>query len=68
MFKENDPHKTGEVPFKILEFEKIHRINLHNFKIKYLLPGNDIVVNNLEFIEVEVDGPHIDIKGRQISS
>ena len=65
LFKENDPHKTGEVPFEILEFDKMHRVNLEGFNIKYLLPGNDIVVNDLEYIEINVDEPHLDVTGKQ---
>lgn len=65
LFKENNPHKSGEAPFEVLEFEKTHKVIIKGLDINYLLPGNDIVINDLEFIEVHVDGPHITISGKQ---
>ena len=63
----NDPHKSGQVPKKMLDFPKIHKVSIKGLDVNYLLPGNDIIVNDLESIEVEVDEPHIVITGKQES-
>jgi hypothetical protein len=65
LFSVNDPHKSGEVPDKILDYENIHKLVIKGCDINYLLAGNDLVINDLEYIEVEVDGPHIYINGKQ---
>ncbi len=60
----NNPHLTTETPFKFLDF-KVHKIIIKNLVINYLIPGNDIVINNLESITVEQRGPHLFITGVQ---
>lgn len=65
LFDANDPHKKGIVPFEILEFEKVHKVEIDGLDVNYLLPGNDIVINDLEFIEVKIDGPHVSVNGKQ---
>ena len=65
LFHENNPHKSGEAPYEVLEFEKVHKMVIEGLDVSYLLPGNDLVVNDLEYIEVIVDGPHITLKGKQ---
>ncbi len=65
LFKENDPHKTAEVPFDMLEFDSVHKIFIKGLDVSYLLPGNDIIINNLESFELDVDGPHITVSGKQ---
>lgn len=66
LFDVNDPHKRNVVPKEIIEYDKVHKIMIKDFDINYLLPGNDLVINDLEFIQVEKEGPHITIKGKQI--
>ena len=68
LFNGNNPHKTGETPFEILDFEKVHSVTIDGLQMQYLLPGNDIVANDLEYIEIKVDGPHIFLTGRQTKS
>lgn len=65
LFDVNDPHKRNVVPKEIIEYDKVHKIMIKDFDINYLLPGNDLVINDLEFIHVEKEGPHITIKGKQ---
>lgn len=65
MFNGNDPHKTGEVPFEVLDFDAIHKVVIQGLDISYLLPGNDLVVNNLDSFQVEVHGEHINLSGKQ---
>ncbi len=68
LFNENDPHKSGEIPFEILEFEKVHRVIIDGLKLNYLLPGNDLVANDLEYIEIKASGTEIFLTGRQSKS
>lgn len=65
LFDVNDPHKKNVVPKEIIEYDKVHKIMLKNFDVNYLLPGNDLVINDLKFIQIEKEGPHIIIKGKQ---
>ncbi len=64
LFEENNPHLNIEGPSKILEFEKVHKVVIKNLNISYLLPGNDLVINDLKEIEVEQQGEHIHISGK----
>jgi hypothetical protein len=61
----NDPHKSGAVPDKTLHFDEIHKVMISRLDVKYLPLGNDIVINDLEEIEVKVEGPHISLTGKQ---
>lgn len=65
LFDVNDPHKKNVVPKEIIEYDKVHKIILKGFNVNYLLPGNDLVINDLEFIKVTKEGPHIVIEGKQ---
>lgn len=65
LYKENNPHLSKKGPKEILEFDDIHKIVIKGLEVNYLLPGNDIAINDLEYIELERDGPHIFIKGKQ---
>jgi hypothetical protein len=65
LFDVNDPHKKNVVPKEIVEYDKVHKIMLKDFDVNYLLPGNDLVINDLVFIQIEKEGPHITIKGKQ---
>ncbi len=55
LFSMNDPHKSGKVPDKIVEFDLIDRMDVKGLDISYLLSGNDLVINNLESLKVEQD-------------
>jgi hypothetical protein len=65
LFTMNDPHKSGKVPEKMLDFPKIHKVMIRGLDVNYLLPGNDIVINNLKSVDIEVDEPHIIVTGSQ---
>ena len=54
LFKMNDPHKiAAAVPEKFIDFEKIHKIIFKGLDLNFLLAGSDILINNLEYLEVE---------------
>jgi len=65
LFDVNDPHKKNVVPKEIIDYEEVHKVVLKGFDVNYLLPGNDLVINDLKFIEVKKDGPHITVIGKQ---
>lgn len=65
LFDVNDPHKKNVVPKEIIEYDKVHKIMIKDVDVNYLLPGNDLVVNDLVSIQVEKEGPHVTIKGKQ---
>lgn len=69
LFSINDPHKTDKVPDKFLEFEDIHKIIIKNLEISYLMTGQDMLINDLEYIDIEKDEydpkHHIIISGKQ---
>ena len=60
----NDPHITAEIAFKFLDFE-VHKVVIRGLDVYYLIPGTDLVINNLDYIDVESDGPHLYISGKQ---
>ncbi|MSR85861.1 hypothetical protein EXS74_00530 [Candidatus Woesearchaeota archaeon] len=65
LFDENNPHLSVKGPKEVLEFEKIHKVVVKGLNIDYLLPGNDIVINDLKEIEVEEYNDHIYVTGKQ---
>ena len=65
LFDINDPHKSTKVPKEIIDYEKIIRVFINNFNIKYMLSGNDIVINNLEYVDINLKGKDIFLKGKQ---
>lgn len=56
LFKINDPHKTAELPTKMLEYINIEKILLKKLDIDYYLEGNDLIINNLKNIKIEKKG------------
>lgn len=64
LFDLNNPHKQAEPAKKIIEFDKIHKIMIRGLSIDYLLPGNDLVINNLDYIDIKKDGDHIHLTGK----
>ena len=64
LFDMNDPHKKNEVPKKIFEYSKIQSITVDGLKVNYLLPGNDIVINNLHYIEIKKNRNNIRLNGK----
>jgi hypothetical protein len=65
LFSVNDPHTSGEVPDKILDFSRIHKVVITGLDVNYLLGGNDLVINDLTELDVEHESGHIYIKGKQ---
>ncbi len=63
----NNPHLSTKTPFKFLDF-MAHKIIIKGLDINYLIPGNDIVINNLESITIKQEGPHIFVTGVQNKS
>ena len=65
LFDINDPHKSTKVPKEILDYEKVARVDINGLDIKYMLSGNDIVINNLMYVDVRLKGKIIFLKGKQ---
>lgn len=64
LFNENNPHKSAELPFDVLEFEKIHKVVINELNVNYLLPGNDLVINDIDSFEVKMKGTDLFLKGK----
>jgi hypothetical protein len=64
LFSINDPQKTGEVPDKMLDYNDIDQIVISGLDVNYLLAGNDLVINDIDFIDVNVSGSTISVKGK----
>lgn len=64
LFDENDPHMNAQGPKEVLEFQRIHKIVISGLDVHYLLPGNDIVINDLTEVEVEEDGDIVRVTGK----
>ena len=62
LFNINEPHKSGDVPEKILDFENIRKVNINKGKcVSYMPAGNDLVVDNLVAVDIEQDNEEITI-------
>ena len=56
LFSMNNPHKTSAVPEKFVDdHKKIHKIIFKDLNLSFLLAGSDILINDLEYIDVEED-------------
>ncbi len=64
LFDDNNPHLSTEGPKDVLEFESVHKVIINGLRVNYLLPGNDLVVNDLKEVEVTQEGQHIIISGK----
>ncbi len=60
----NNPHLSTKTPFKFLDF-MAHKIIIEGLIVHYLIPGNDLVINNLKSITIRQEGPHLFITGEQ---
>lgn len=49
----------------MLDYDKVDKMCINGLDINYLLAGNDLVINDLEFIDVKVDGAVIQLSGKQ---
>lgn len=65
LFSINDSHESGTVPEKMLDFPKVVEVEIKGLDCSYLLPGNDIIINNLDFIEIEESGNKLILTGKQ---
>ena len=65
LYDSNDPHLKPEPPREILEFERVDKVKIDSFKVNYLLAGNDLVVNDLQYIEVIKKGTQLFLNGKQ---
>lgn len=66
LFNENNPHLNTKGPKKIIEFDAKHKVVINGLEVNYLLPGNDIVINDLEEIDITEEKDIINVKGRQV--
>jgi len=65
LFDMNDPHKSAEPPKKILEFPACRNVKIYNCDIKYMIAGNDIIINNLEKIDIDEKEGRVVVRGFQ---
>ena len=65
LFDINEPHKSPEAPKEILEFPGCRNVRIYNCNIKYMIAGNDIIINDLEKVEVEERESRVLVKGYQ---
>ena len=65
LFNSNNPHKKGEIPLQVLEFENCEQASVQGLNAAYYLEGNDLVINDLQQISVDVRGTCVTIHGKQ---
>lgn len=65
LFQIHEPHRSGQAPDKILDYEHVRKVFIKNLDVNYQLAGNDLILDNLEELSIEEDGEVITIKGRQ---
>lgn len=69
LFKINKPHKSGQVPDKILDFDLVRKVTITGLSCEYHLQGSDIIIDNLTELAIDEDKQKdctvIRISGRQ---
>ena len=65
LFNITAPHRSGQVPDKILDFERIRKVMIKGLEINYELAGNDLILDNLDELSVEQEGEVITVSGKQ---
>lgn len=65
LFDVNEPHKSGKAPEKVLDFFGCRNVKITGCDIKYMVAGNDIIINNLEKIEINEVNNRLTIRGFQ---
>ena len=65
LFKIHNPHKSGEVPEKILDFEHVRKVVINKLDLSYQLAGNDLVIDNLSSLTIVEDGEVLTVSGKQ---
>ncbi len=63
MFNLHEPHRSGQAPLEILNFENIRKVRIEGMKVNYMLAGNDLVVDYIDELDIEQKGDVILIKG-----
>jgi hypothetical protein len=59
MFDENDPHTTARIPKEMIDFAHTSEVKIKDLTIKYLLAGNDLLINDLKELTIEEKKPGI---------
>ncbi len=65
LFDINKPHKSGQVPKKILDFDSIETVAITGLDSEFELTGSDIVIDNLTELDITESKNMISIKGKQ---
>jgi hypothetical protein len=60
----NNPHQTSNVPDKMLDWPGVEKMTISGLDVNYLLAGNDLVINDLEYLDVKVQGSTIQVSGK----
>lgn len=55
LFKINKPHKSGQVPDKILDFDSVRKVAICGLDCEYHLEGSDIIIDNLLELSIDED-------------
>lgn len=65
LFNENDPHKSGKAPEKVLDFLGCRNVKVQGLDFKFMVGGADIVINDLEELDIEEKDMRVKISGKQ---
>lgn len=65
LFSIHKPHKSGQVPDKILDFDSIETVSITGLNCEFELTGSDIVIDNLTELDISDSKNMISIKGKQ---
>ncbi len=66
LFNENNPHLKAKAPIEVVEIKEIEKVRIRDLRnISYYLMGNDIVINNLTYVNIDVSDHIITLTGKQ---
>ncbi len=65
LYNMTDPHKSGKEPWKIFDFNKIEEVIISGTDIRFLLAGNDVLVDDIKAIRIDKKGRKLILKIRR---
>jgi len=65
LFKNDNAHKTEELPFKEIEIPNVEKVRFRHLFTTYYLEGNDVIINHMEEIHIMKRGECVIIRGIQ---
>lgn len=64
LFDVHNPHKSGKAPKKVLMFDNVEEVTIPGAGIRFLLAGNDILLEKARSVHISKKGKKLIVKAR----